>query len=240
MILPPHTCLDLLANRHAFATEWIGPNTNYRVRKDTDTTARLREQLRLHVTSTDYFVTIYAQLLRSHPDLVSDMLVVHDNAMPDQVMLHEAAPIISDGAALVPAADQPARIVRHAAEWPVQRELLLKQIHGIPVLVLGGMAEFIQVVRLGNILRVEWPAWSGVSGHIRLDDPEGTDEVRLHHWPVEFPFGLLRNLLAEYDAAQELLSAYGASLEFAYAEPSRGVALVLACLARETLKLPEA
>jgi hypothetical protein len=228
--------LHLLTNRTSFCSPLFPMVTSYVPVQDTGIGDAARSLFGLDRTDTDFFVVAALGLLRTCPDLLGSL--PDDSKLYDINLYRPGLPSVEGGGLIHDGPTAPG-IVRVMTEWPPVFDIMLTlQTGGTGILQIGGQSWPVTTRTQDDLMKVSWPAASGITGLLRTDGDWSSPVWTLHHTPVRIPYALIRQqLLDSVDACgllsqQQLMDAFAACV-FDY----RAVALALTALARHTLQI---
>jgi len=229
--------LDLLVNRKSFAADAFGGNTEFKVRKESASTAALRRALCLDLQNTDHYAAMFWRLICANPDLCSSFSRHHPNA---RLNLYVPGLPRVQGAMLVPTPGGTAVVGKLATTWPLRSSAELR-ITGDSAVLVDESGEQPVMIRRGTArIKVEWPEGCGIKGDLFHPAWPTDTTVIFFYTPAGFPAALVKSAVAGSAEATALLRLHNRLGEFNAAAPARAAAIAASVLAEATHLLPEA
>ena len=189
----------------------------------------LREVLGLHAGWSDYAVKCALGVIDAHPLIRAQFEEPARTYSPSQFT---RLPDSFSGGSLVGSPSGPAKLAREPVEWPVNPLMTFSWLDSSHAsMVVGDQTHVVSWYADGELIAVDWPAASGISGRLNPSAPviEGyTFSVR--HEPVSCPFSAVRAALENSAAARALLGRTGLARAW-FAADSDAERMAVACLA---------
>lgn len=170
--------------------------------------ATIRELLGLNRLDTDFFVMGLLHTLRAHLELGA---MLPDDAVSYDVRRYTPPSASVIGAELLPDHNGPPEILHIPTEWPPPTRMELKRLTDTEsMFIAGGQSALVSARLTAGKLRVDWPAFSGVSGLLSLQQSwEDVNIVTFVSDPAAFPHDALLEALRQADATLDILEETG-------------------------------
>lgn len=229
----------LVANRSDFVNSWLQSQQVFNAVSASPEAAAVREFLRMHDVSTDFYVLGPVMCLLGCPALAHELGL---GVMPSSAFWNYRRPAFEmpAGLTLVASGASVPEIRRAVDAWPFQPQITFTVLDAMQMRVTAGLQTAnINARKHANIVDVEWPTWSGLTGSIQLETPSmwaAGFSANITVEPATYPIMAALDALQKTTAWMTLLRRYGLLGHYASAtnDHNERMGLIALALARDT------